>query len=78
MPAHCPRDPRQGLKLSALLVILILVAAGGARALDLPAARETVGWDGRGKGGERVPAGVYFARVRDADTESSARIVVLR
>jgi hypothetical protein len=43
----------------------------------LGAGNHTVAWDGRSSGGERVGAGLYFARVRLPGETRSVRLVVL-
>lgn len=35
-------------------------------------------WDGRGAGGEALPSGVYFARVRGAGIDAATRVVLRR
>jgi flagellar hook assembly protein FlgD len=45
---------------------------------SLPAGAAEVRWDGRDAGGQRVPAGVLFARVQTAAAAGSIRAVVLR
>jgi|GEM_PF-6554356 len=42
-----------------------------------PAGRGVVLWDGRGADGRRVPAGVYFLRLRDGDASAVRRIIRL-
>jgi choice-of-anchor B domain-containing protein len=44
----------------------------------LPAGRHVVEWNGRGKGGEAVAAGVYFMQVRYGDQARREKFVVLR
>jgi flagellar hook assembly protein FlgD len=40
------------------------------------AGRHTVAWDGRDAGGARLPAGLYFARLRAAGDEAVQRVVL--
>jgi hypothetical protein len=44
----------------------------------LPAGRHVVEWNGRGRGGEAVAAGVYFMQVRYGDQARREKFVVLR
>lgn len=45
---------------------------------DIPVGRTDVTWDLRSRDAERVPSGAYFARLRFAGGERTARIVVAR
>ena len=45
---------------------------------ELPRGPSRFGWAGRDAQGSRVPAGVYFARLEDAQGVRTARVVVLR
>jgi hypothetical protein len=40
--------------------------------------RGTLTWDGRGHGGEPVPAGVYLVRLTDGRSVSTGRVLRLR
>lgn len=67
----------------ARLVRLELIDASGRRVRvladgRLPAGRHERAWDGRGERGERVPAGVYFARLRAGADERTQRLTRLR
>ncbi len=44
---------------------------------DLPAGSAELSWDRRNDRGRRVPAGVYFARLRTADRTLTHRMVVI-
>jgi flagellar hook capping protein FlgD len=44
----------------------------------LPSGYYTATWDGRDASGERVPAGLYFLKVRTAGSESTHKVTVLR
>ncbi|HEX7077033.1 MAG TPA: FlgD immunoglobulin-like domain containing protein [Candidatus Eisenbacteria bacterium] len=44
----------------------------------MPPGPHRVEWDGRGRGGEPVAAGVYFMQIRVADQEKWEKFVVLR
>jgi flagellar hook assembly protein FlgD len=39
-----------------------------------PAGPRRLEWDGRDDAGERLPRGLYFARVRDAGASASLRL----
>jgi hypothetical protein len=43
-----------------------------------PAGRVQLGWDGRDARGERVPAGLYVARIRAGAAERAVKFVVVR
>jgi subtilisin family serine protease len=43
----------------------------------LPAGRHEASWDGRGAGGERLPGGIYFARLDSGGRTVSVRVVRL-
>jgi len=45
-----------------------VLAGGGVRSLR---------WDGRDEAGARVPAGVYFVRVKSGEVEGATRVVVM-
>lgn len=40
--------------------------------------RGTLTWDGRGRGGELLPSGVYLVRLRDGRSERTGRVLQLR
>ena len=51
----------------------------GRRVVSLPMSQSApVAWDGRDDGGQRVPSGVYFARLSDDPTHGAVRIVLAR
>lgn len=62
---------------------LIVVDVAGHAVLsqlwdELPPGPSRIGWSGRDAQGSPVPAGVYFARLEDAQGVRTARVVVLR
>jgi hypothetical protein len=69
---------------SASPVILEIYDLGGHRVRTFedgavkPAGRYRTIWDGRGDGGERVPAGIYFFRLRAGDRTASRKVVLVR
>ena len=50
----------------------------GRRIASLPLVAGSVQWDARSAGGDRVPSGVYFARVSDDPATSAVRFVIAR
>jgi hypothetical protein len=65
------------------LVQLLLVDPSGrqVRSLvqgSLNAGRHTVVWDGKDQSGHTAPMGVYFARLRSLDGESSSKLILAR
>lgn len=47
-------------------------------AVDFPAGRVSLPWDGRGDGGERLPAGRYYVRVRGLGVPATGSLTLLR
>ena len=82
-PAPNPSSSTTRLELaltSASPVDLSIYDAAGRRIAtlvngDLPAGRRSVAWDGRETGGQRVPAGLYFARLTTTQGSATRRIV---
>jgi hypothetical protein len=65
---------------SAPVCRLEVYDAAGRRVLARRVSREAgepVAWDGRGRDGERLGAGVYFARVREGEREARTKVVLL-
>lgn len=59
-------------------ITLYDVSGRAVRELPLSVGQSDALWDGRGTDGRKVPAGVYFARLREGDRERTTRITVLR
>jgi hypothetical protein len=62
---------------AAATIAIFDVAGRSVRQLELAAGQQQAHWDGRDQQGTPVADGVYFARLREAGEERTARIVML-
>jgi hypothetical protein len=70
---------RFGLGLSQNSEVTIYDVSGRAvRSMDVSAGSSSMDWDGRGRDGNRVAAGVYFARIVDEGKAHTTKMMMLK